>query len=165
MRQRKEVTAMQNDRPNTIPWPPIIYVSAAALGVVAQRILPLPWVDGAFATALQILGAILAISALLLDVTTFATFRKHKTTVMPNKGATSLITTGPFAWSRNPIYVANTALVLGAGLYFGNFWLVVSAFVAAGVTQKLAIEREEKHLAGKFGAAWESYAARVRRWV
>jgi protein-S-isoprenylcysteine O-methyltransferase Ste14 len=98
-------------------------------------------------------------------VATFATFRKHKTTIMPNQAATNLITTGPFAWSRNPIYLANTALVLGAGLYFENLWLVGLAFVAALITQKLAIEREEKHLAAKFGAAWEGYAARVRIWV
>lgn len=111
------------------------------------------------------MGGVLALTAIAIDITTFMAFRKHKTTVMPNKAATNLITTGPFAWSRNPIYVANTALVLGAGLYFGNLWLVVFAFVAAFVTQKLAIEREEKHLAGKFGAAWEAYAARVRRWV
>ncbi len=165
MRQKQKVVAMQNDRPNTIPWPPIIYFSAAAVGVVAQLLVPLPWVDGGFAIVLQILGATLAITALSLDVATFATFRKHKTTVMPNKAATNLITTGPFVWSRNPIYIANTALVLGAGLYFGNWWLAGLAFVAAMVTQKLAIEREERHLSAKFGAAWKSYAARVRRWV
>jgi protein-S-isoprenylcysteine O-methyltransferase Ste14 len=153
---------MQNDRPNTIPWPPIIYLTAALLGVLAQRAVPLPLIGD---EAVKVLGATLAVAALSLDVATFATFRKHKTTIMPNQPATNLITTGPFAWSRNPIYVANTALVLGAGLYFGNVWLVVLAFVAAFVTQKLAIEREEKHLSAKFGAAWESYAARVRRWI
>jgi protein-S-isoprenylcysteine O-methyltransferase Ste14 len=156
---------MQNDRPNTIPWPPIIYLSAAAVGVVAQRVMPMPWVESDLASALQILGAALVAAAIALDVTTLATFRKHKTTVMPNKAATNLITSGPFAWSRNPIYVGNTALVLGAGFYFGNVWLVGLAFVAAFITQKLAVEREEKHLAAKFGDVWESYAARVRRWV
>jgi protein-S-isoprenylcysteine O-methyltransferase Ste14 len=153
---------MPNDRPNTIPWPPIIYLTAALVGVLAQRAIPLPWLSGEL---IKVLGAALAIAALTLDVATFATFRKHKTTIMPNQAATNLITTGPFAWSRNPIYVANTALVLGAGLYFGNLWLVGLAFVAAFVTQKLAIEREERHLSAKFGAAWESYSARVRRWV
>jgi protein-S-isoprenylcysteine O-methyltransferase Ste14 len=153
---------MQNDRPNTIPWPPIIYLGAAAVGVVAEVVNPLPWFGG---DVVKVLGATLAIAALSLDVATFATFRKHKTTVMPNKGATSLITTGPFAWSRNPIYLANTALVCGAGLYFGNLWLVGLAFVAAVITQKLAIEREEKHLSGRFGAAWDNYVKRVRRWL
>jgi protein-S-isoprenylcysteine O-methyltransferase Ste14 len=156
---------MQNDRPNVIPWPPLIYITATVLAVLAQKFWPLPWASGGLAIALQVIGAALVIAALSLDVATFATFRKHKTTVMPNKAATNLITTGPFAWSRNPIYVANTALVLGAGLYFGNLWLVLFAFIAAFATQKLAIEREEKHLAGKFGKAWEDYASRVRRWL
>lgn len=156
---------MQNDRPNTIPWPPIIYLGAAAAGVIARRVMPMPWVEGNLTSALQILGAALVVAAIALDVITFVTFRKHKTTVMPNKGATNLITSGPFAWSRNPIYVANTMLVLGAGLYFGNLWLAGSACVAAFVTQKLAIEREERHLAAKFGVAWETYAAKVRRWM
>jgi protein-S-isoprenylcysteine O-methyltransferase Ste14 len=153
---------MENDRPNTIPWPPIIYISAAVVGVVAQRVMPLPGFGGEVA---KVMGAILAIAAVSINLATFATFRKHKTTIMPNQAATNLITTGPFAWSRNPIYLANTALVLAAGLYFGNLWLVGLAFVAALITQKLAIEREEKHLVGKFGAAWEVYAAQVRRWV
>jgi protein-S-isoprenylcysteine O-methyltransferase Ste14 len=153
---------MQEDRPNIIPWPPIIYLGAALLGVLAQRVIPLPGLGGA---VFQIIGALLAIAALSLDMATFTTFRKHKTTIMPNQAATNLITTGPFAWSRNPIYVANTALVLGAGLYFGNIWLVGLAFVAALMTLKLAIEREERHLAAKFGAAWETYAVRVRRWI
>jgi protein-S-isoprenylcysteine O-methyltransferase Ste14 len=153
---------MQNDRPNILPWPPIIYLTTALLGVLAQRAVPLPWFSSEL---IKVLGAALAIAALSLDVATFATFRKHKTTIMPNQAATNLITTGPFAWSRNPIYVANTALVMGAGLYFGNLWLVGLAFVAALITQKLAIEREEKHLAAKFGAAWKTYAERVRRWL
>jgi protein-S-isoprenylcysteine O-methyltransferase Ste14 len=153
---------MENDRPNTIPWPPIIYLGAALVGVLTQRFIPLPLIGG---EAVKVLGAVLAIAALTLDVATFATFLKHQTTIMPNQAATNLITTGPFAWSRNPIYVANTALVLGAGLYFGNLWLVGLAFVAAVITQKLAIEREEQHLAAKFGAAWDSYAAQVRRWI
>ena len=80
----------------------------------------------------------------------------------PTVAASNLITTGPFAWSRNPIYVGNTVLVIAAGLLFGKLWLILLAPVAAYVTQKLAIEREEKHLAAKFGKEWQDYAARVR---
>jgi protein-S-isoprenylcysteine O-methyltransferase Ste14 len=153
---------MQNDRPNTIPWPPIVYVSAVAMGVALQKVLPLPELNKA---AFQLCGGFLALVAIAIDMSTFLTFRKHKTTILPNKGATNLITTGPFAWSRNPIYVANTVLVLGLGLYFENWWMTGLAFVAALATQKLAIEREETHLAKKFGKTWNNYAARVRRWL
>ncbi len=71
----------------------------------------------------------------------------------------------PFSKSRNPIYVANTLLVLGAGLLFGILWLVIAALLAAFATQKLAIEREERHLAARFGPDWRAYAAQTPRWL
>ncbi len=156
---------MQDDRPNRLPWPPMIYLTATVVGVILGYYRPLPWTQGSPSTVLQGLGAGLALAALLLDLTTVKTFRDHKTTIMPHKGATHLITSGPFAWSRNPIYVANTMLVLAAGFFFANTWLLILAPIAAVLTQKLAIEREEKHLARLFGAEWTTYAARVRRWL
>jgi protein-S-isoprenylcysteine O-methyltransferase Ste14 len=152
---------MENDSPNRIPWPPIIYLGAAVVGIILGRILPLPWPEIA---GLNMAGGILALAAIGWDVTSMLTFARHKANIMPNRAATKLITSGPFAWSRNPIYLGNTLLVLGAGIYFANWWLVGLAFVAAFVTQKLAIEREEAHMAAKFGVEWESYAKRVRRW-
>ena len=153
------------DRPNRIPWPPIIFLTAVLVGLVAEVHYPLPWITGWPATILQWLGGALGLGALLMDVVAVNTFRDHQTTILPNKGATNLITKGPFAWSRNPIYVGNTVLMIGTGLFFGKLWLIVLAPVAAFITQKLAIEREEKHLAAKFGKEWEDYAARVRRWL
>ena len=84
---------------------------------------------------------------------------------MPNRPATALITSGPFALSRNPIYVANTLLVGGLGLAFGIGWLVIAALLGALLTRKLAIAREEHHLAARFGAEWQAYAARTPRWL
>jgi protein-S-isoprenylcysteine O-methyltransferase Ste14 len=156
---------MNSDRPNSIPWPPIIYLSVVIAGLIIDVNVPLPWLTGGTATLLKYLGGALGIAALAIDLYSVQTFRDHHTTIMPNKGASNLITSGPFEWSRNPIYVGNTLLVLGAGLFFGKWWLVILAPVAALITQKLAIEREEKHLAAKFGAAWDEYSAKVRRWV
>jgi protein-S-isoprenylcysteine O-methyltransferase Ste14 len=153
------------DRPNRIPWPPLIYLSAAILGLIAEVNYPLPWVTGGLATTLQILGAIFGIGALAIDVIAAKTFAHHQTTILPNRAATTLITSGPYAWSRNPIYLGNTLLVLGAGLYFGKLWLVILAPVAAIITQKLAIEKEEKHLEARFGHAWIDYKFKVRRWL
>jgi protein-S-isoprenylcysteine O-methyltransferase Ste14 len=156
---------MPQDRPNRIPWPPLIYLAAAIGGLVAEVNYPLPWVIGSTATVLQVLGAILGIGALAIDVIAAKTFAYHQTTILPHRAATTLITTGPYAWSRNPIYLGNTLLVLGAGLYFGKLWLVILAPAAAIITQKLAIEREERHLAEKFGQQWMDYTSKVRRWL
>jgi protein-S-isoprenylcysteine O-methyltransferase Ste14 len=156
---------MESNRPNRIPWPPIIYLAAVLVGLLLSVNVPLPWFEGLFARALQGLGVILGLGALLMDVVAVNVFRSHQTTILPHRGASRLITTGPFAWSRNPIYVGNTVLVVAAGLCFGKAWLILLAPVAAFITQKLAIEREEKHLSQLFGAAWETYARRVRRWL
>jgi protein-S-isoprenylcysteine O-methyltransferase Ste14 len=111
------------------------------------------------------IGLCLGCAAIVLDIATFALFRKHRTTILPHRGATNLITEGPFAKSRNPIYVGNTLLVSGAGLLFGIAWLIPAAFIAAFAVQKLAIEREERHLESKFGDAWRAYAAKTPRWL
>jgi protein-S-isoprenylcysteine O-methyltransferase Ste14 len=149
------------DRPNSVPWPPLIYIGTALIAVVLNRIwsLELDWSE------LKFIGAILLAIAIAIEAWSFLTFRKHHTTIMPNKGAEHLITSGPFAHSRNPIYVANTMLVSSIGLYFGNLWLIPAALIAALLTQELAIKREEKHLALKFGDAWTDYTSNVPRWL
>jgi protein-S-isoprenylcysteine O-methyltransferase Ste14 len=63
------------------------------------------------------------------------------------------------------MYLANTILMIAVGLIGGMAWFVALAFVAAFATSKLAIEREEKVLATKFGKKYWDYAKRVRRWL
>ena len=103
--------------------------------------------------------------AIALDVTAALAFRRHRTTILPHRGATALVTDGPFAKSRNPIYVANTLLVSGAGLLFGVGWLVLAGLAGAVLTQKLAIEREERHLAARFGGPGRTMRRGRPRWL
>jgi protein-S-isoprenylcysteine O-methyltransferase Ste14 len=153
------------ERPNTIPWPPLLFAGAALLAVGLQALLPLPWPGGAWAAVLAVAGLFLGAAGLALDLATMLAFRRHNTTVLPHRGATRLITDGPFRFSRNPIYLGNTLLVTGAGLVFGVAWLIPAALAGALATRKLAIEREEEHLARRFGADWTRYAARTPRWL
>jgi protein-S-isoprenylcysteine O-methyltransferase Ste14 len=153
------------DRPNTIPWPPMIYIGFALAGILLHKFVPLGWPDGAFRIVLAAFGLCLICGGLALELVTALTFRRHRTTILPHRGATALITDGPFAKSRNPIYLGNTFLLLGAGLLSGIAWLVPAALAAAFTTQKLAIEREERHLAARFGEAWRAYAALTPRWL
>lgn len=153
------------ERPNSLPWPPILFASAALVALGLQALLPIPWPGGPWAAVLAMAGLFLAAAGLALDLATMLAFRRHQTTVLPHRGATRLITDGPFRFSRNPIYVGNTLLVAGAGLVFGVAWLVPAALAGAYATQKLAIEREERHLELRFGETWAAYAARTPRWL
>ncbi len=150
-----------SDRPNHIPWPPLIYIGCAIVAVIVNR----AWPIAAESAVLKWIGVLLLVVAIAIEVWSFFTFRKHQTTIMPNKGAAHLISDGPFGFSRNPIYVANTILMTGAALFFDALWLIPAAVSAALLTQELAIKREEQHLALKFGQAWIDYAAKVPRWI
>ena len=153
------------DRPNRIPWPPLLYGSAALIALGLHYLVPLPWPGGTARIILAATGLCLVCAGVALEIATALAFRRHRTTILPHRGATALITGGPFSKSRNPIYVGNTLLLAGAGLLFGIAWLLLAAPVAAFLTQKLAIEREERHLAARFGADWQAYAARTPRWL
>jgi protein-S-isoprenylcysteine O-methyltransferase Ste14 len=149
------------ERPNTLPWPPILYGSAAIAAWLAGRVVPLAWLDD---PRIVIVGWGLITIGLGLDIWAMVVMTRHRANILPHRAATALVTGGPFAWSRNPIYLGNTVLLAGCAAAFGNPWLLLAAAAAAVLVTRLAIRREEAHLAARFGAAWDSYAARTGRW-
>jgi protein-S-isoprenylcysteine O-methyltransferase Ste14 len=152
------------ERPSAFPWPPVIYVAAIALAVVLHYLWPLPWFGMPFADFLFAVGIVLGLAAFALFAAAAGTMRKAGTTLSPHHGSDHLVTGGPFAFSRNPIYLADTMLMIAAGLVFGIVWFFILALVAALATQRLAIEGEERHLAHRFGKRYRDYQKRVRRW-
>jgi protein-S-isoprenylcysteine O-methyltransferase Ste14 len=154
----------RTDRPNRIPWPPLIYLAAVAGAVALQVASPLGF-PGWMKPVVALAGLALLAGGVLIDVAAIRTLGKHGTTVMPHRSAAALVTTGPYAFSRNPIYLGNTIALAGLALVFDVPWFLILAPVAAIFVQELAIKREEAHLAARFGDEWLAYAAKVRRWV
>ncbi len=99
-----------------------------------------------------------------LDLWAMVTMQRCKANILPHRPATALVTSGPFAWSRNPIYLGNTLALIGAGLAFSNLWFLPAAALAAFAVLRLAIRREQRHLAERFGPAWETYRGQTLRW-
>lgn len=153
------------DRPNSFPWPPVIYAIALIAGWPLGTFLPLPWIGGIAGEVSFAIGFLAIFAALAIDVAAMRTMHAVRTTILPHRKAEHLVTKGVFSLSRNPIYVANTLLVIGAGLISGIAWYFALAFIAAFATQKLAIEREEKHLETRFGKHYRDYRKRVNRWL
>ncbi|WP_420409238.1 methyltransferase family protein [Hoeflea sp.] len=148
-------------RPNVVPWPPLLIVGLTALAIALQVILP---IDPGFSSS-RILGAVLIVAALTIDLWAMKTLNDGRTTILPNRGSSHLVTKGPFQFSRNPIYLANLILMVGLGLFFGNGWMLLLAPVDALLTHILAVKREENHLIAMFGFEYEAYCRRVRRWI
>ena len=111
------------------------------------------------------IGALLVAVALFLDLWAIKTLVEYRTTVMPHRGAQRLVTSGPFRYSRNPIYLGYTLITLAIGFLTGNAWFFVAAIGAAIVTTVIAIRKEEMHLLARFGIDFEHYCQRTRRWL
>lgn len=152
-------------RPNRLPWPPIIYLAAIAVAILLAYLAPLPWFPGFFGDILFAVGWIAIAGAILIDISAMRTLSRARTTVMPNRGSEHLVTGGPYSFSRNPIYLGNTMIMVGVGLISGIAWFLPLALAAAIATQKLAIQREEQHLEIRFGKKYRDYCKRVRRWI
>jgi protein-S-isoprenylcysteine O-methyltransferase Ste14 len=153
------------NKPSALPLPPLIYIAAIAISIIAHYAYPLPWLSSPLSDILFAAGwlVLLAVAALLF--TAIRTMTRAKTTLNPNATPDHLVTSGPFSITRNPMYLANTLLMIGVGLISGITWFLPLAVIAAFVTQKVAIEREERVLTEKFGKRYRDYAKRVRRWI
>ncbi|HET9840363.1 MAG TPA: isoprenylcysteine carboxylmethyltransferase family protein [Nocardioides sp.] len=139
---------------------------AVALGAtVAQRALTHhPDRPGALrATA----AAAVAVGSVALAVTAAQSFRRAGTTLAPEDPgqASVLVTTGPHAVSRNPMYLGLTGVLVANAIRLGSWtaWVPVAAFVA--FIDRIQIRTEEAALLRRFGADYETYRARVPRWL
>ncbi|MEL6202502.1 MAG: isoprenylcysteine carboxylmethyltransferase family protein [Pseudomonadota bacterium] len=150
------------ERPNRLPWPPMILVLALVFGYTLEALLPAGF---SFPDQSRLIGWYVIAFALLIDAAAMFTLWRGKTTILPNQKSEHLVLSGIFRLSRNPIYVANVLLIIGFALRWSNAWLLVLAPLAGLATQELAIKREEAHLTARFGEEYLNYKSRVRRWL
>ncbi len=153
------------ERSSTIPWPPIVYLVAVAVAVILSVVYPLGWLPSPLAELAFAAGIVVMAGAIAIQFTAIRALRRANTTISPVKRSEHMVTDGSFSFTRNPIYLGNTMLVIGVGLIFAALWFFPAAFCAAFATTKLAIEREEKHLEHRFGKSFRDYRKRVRRWI
>ena len=156
--QRKQLH-MADKAPNTLPWPPLIFGGLVIAGLLLQRALPIE-----VPATLAWPGYGMLAAGIVMDIWAMATMARARTNILPHRAADRLVTTGPFAHMRNPIYVGNTIATAGLGLALQNGWLLIATPAAALATHHLAVVREQAHLQEKFGQAWSAYASRVKAW-
>lgn len=89
----------------------------------------------------------------------------QRTTVNPYKAASTLVTSGPFRFSRNPIYVSDWLVYAGVMFLLQTWWALWLAPLVWVLMRYAVIRHEEAHLQAKFGAAYATYCKSVRRWL
>ena len=104
------------------------------------------------------IGAVIAAWALLI-------FRKARTTTVPGRTSSKLVTWGPYRFSRNPMYVALTLAYLGEAGLLKQAWPIVLLPLVLAYLNWIVIPVEEARLTEVFGGGYEQYRASVRRWI
>ncbi|MEQ8395366.1 isoprenylcysteine carboxylmethyltransferase family protein [Thalassobaculum sp.] len=150
------------DNPGVITHPPFLYAGALVVGAGLDRLIPLPVLapGTGFVPGVVLIGLGLA-----LAFWCFGLFRRAGTNVPTHKPVTAVVTDGPYRFSRNPIYVALTALSVGVALWVNSAWMLGMLLPTFVIMNIGVIDREEAYLAAKFGDTYLSYKARVRRWL
>jgi len=152
------------ERPSRIPWPPILLIGIVAIAALLGWLRPLGW-PGLDDWPARAVGFALGAVGIALLIYSIVTLHRYGTTVLPDKAASALVTSGPYARFRNPIYLADCLIMLGLAEMTKNVWFVFGAALFAVLVTWLAILPEERHLEEKFGADYLDYRANTRRWL
>ncbi|QFS82371.1 hypothetical protein FIU97_06090 [Roseivivax sp. THAF40] len=140
-----------------IDMPPVWLLGALILARIGAGIGPLP--------ALQFSGTIFVAMGLIMILLAAWEFRRARTTIIPRQAPSAIIRTGIFAKTRNPIYLGDALILLGAALYWGSILGLVLVPVFMMLINKRFIEKEEALLRSTFLAEFDTYAQQVRRWL
>lgn len=148
--------------PSRIPWPPFLIAGTLGLGFLLDRVtgLALP-----SSPTITFIGGVLIVLALINDAWCFALFISARTTVMPNRAVTRMVTSGPYRFSRNPIYVSHVVLTGGIALIAQSPFVLLLLPALVLAFARLSILPEERYLERRFGDDFRAYAAHTRRWL
>jgi len=150
------------DRSGVKVPPPLFYIAGFLGGVALEVAFPIDGPSSALALAIALIG--LAIW-LALDGAAMLHFRRARTSMVPMKPTTALVTAGPYRFTRNPMYLGMAVLYAALALSLGVIWALAFLPLVILAVDRLAIAREEPYLEAKFGEQYRQYKGRVRRWL
>jgi protein-S-isoprenylcysteine O-methyltransferase Ste14 len=142
--------------------PPLVYLISLVTGALIQLAKPLAFIPGTLAVPI---GASLVVVAIALFSSSVTKFRAAGTPVPARKATTAIVRTGPYRFSRNPIYLAFSLLQLGIAIWVNSLWLLATLVGAVALIHYVVIPREEQYLERRFGAEYLDYKRSVRRWL
>ena len=142
--------------------PPFVYLFAIVLGVLLHFAWPVRLVPRAVSLPLGGTAVLLAVALFLYAV---RTFRTAGTPVPGNRPTTTVVRTGPYRWTRNPIYLSFSLFLLGVAFLVNDAWPLVTLIAAVAVMSFVVIPREERYLETRFPSDYLAYKASVRRWL
>jgi len=112
-----------------------------------------------------ILGTIVFWAGIALMAWAIVSFRRHRTSVVPHQMPARIITTGPFALSRNPIYLGDLMVLAGVVLGHGAYVMIWTVPLLGAILARRFIAPEEGRMKENFGADFAKYTQKTGRWL
>jgi protein-S-isoprenylcysteine O-methyltransferase Ste14 len=151
------------DSSNAIIHPPIAWALSFFVGLGLDWLYPAPFVPSAVPHVW--VGAAVFALAFALAVWAITTFRRAGTRVETHKPTTAIVMSGPYRFTRNPIYLGMFLGQIGLAIGFNSLWILGMLAPFFAVIRWGVVTREEAYLERKFSAVYLDYKSRVRRWL
>lgn len=152
----------QEDHANVKIPPPILLLIHIFGAFLLDWLLPLPF---AFPGVLIWVGYFLILVGFGLPFSAAGRIMQAHTTLDPHGSVTKIVTSGPYRFSRNPIYLGFICLLVGLSIAFRSYWGLILGPLFMVSLYQFVIKEEEAYLEKKFGDVYNSYKSRVKRWL
>jgi len=143
-------------------WPPVAVGGPLILGLLLSGWVGDPLTVSPVTTWA---GWLLVAAFAVWNGWALAVIARHRTALLPGEATTTVIDRGPFALSRNPLYVGLLVASAGVGLLAGSLWALVTLPLEWALLRWGAVVPEEQYLTAKFATTYTDYTRRVRRWL
>jgi protein-S-isoprenylcysteine O-methyltransferase Ste14 len=154
------------DHPDVLVFPPVIPATGFLGGVLLNRVWPLVhFLAGPLRTPLRVAGAVVLCAGAAGFAWMVATMRRARTPIHTAATPTTLVETGPFRFTRNPMYLFGSIAYAGLALLLIEPWSLALLPIVFALTHYGVVLREEAFLARRFGAEYARYRSHVRRWL
>jgi len=142
--------------------PPLVYLGSIGLGLLVHFFCPVQWLPASIAVPI---GVLLVLVAGALFISSVRTFQKAGTPVPGNRPTAFIVRTGPYGFSRNPIYLAFTLFQVGLAAWINSLGLLLTLLPALALMMLVVVPREERYLEARFPSEYPPYKQAVRRWL
>ena len=140
--------------------PPVMVAGVLAVAWILRSVVPVP-----LGPPLPDAGLLVMFAALALIGWAVLVLVRAGNDPRPDKPDAAMVETGPFRFSRNPIYLGFLVGVAGFALRWGDLWGWIALAASHLLLDRMVVAKEEAYLARRFGATYEAYRGRVRRWL
>jgi protein-S-isoprenylcysteine O-methyltransferase Ste14 len=144
-----------------VPW---VFILAYLIGVGLEIFVPFH-TRSLQVGLIKVLGVVLFLIGAGVAAWGLLVFRKARTTTVPGKSSTAVVMSGPYRFSRNPMYCGLIIAYVGEAGLLVQVWPLIILLLVVAYLNWIVIPVEESRLQADFGAEYEQYRARVHRWI